>query len=71
MRGTSTGLVWLITEYERTPAGDRYAYSYPHHVLGRIIDSGVDRGSFHWYVPSIDDPAYVAAPGVSIPKGAP
>lgn len=66
-RGTAQGLTWSIETYQRTAASDspvirqKYGHAYPHHVTGRIIDCGVERGAFDWYVPSIADPAYVFA----------
>jgi hypothetical protein len=65
-RGTSDGLVWLVEHYEPTSVLQWKAH-YPHHVEGRIIDAGVDIGPFNWYVPWIDDAAYVFAPSVDRP----
>jgi hypothetical protein len=65
-RGTSDGLVWLVEVCERTTV-PMYRLSYPLRVEGRIIDAGVDRGSFGWHIHDIDDAAYVLAPGVKLP----
>ncbi len=70
LRGTPRGLVWRVDHYARTMDSDsieirqRYGRAYPHHVEGRIIDAGTDRGPFNWYVPSVEDVAYVFVDGV-------
>ena len=57
-RGTPSGLIWLIETHEPTNRRD-HVTQYPHHITGRIIDTGIDRGPFNWHVSSLDDRAYV------------
>jgi hypothetical protein len=67
-RGTPAGLIWLVLDVR--PCTALHHSQYPWCVEVRILDVGTDRGTYHWCIPNLADPAYVAGPGVTIPPEA-
>lgn len=62
------GLIWLVMDLKDAGPRDPYRYSVDVIVLdGTVGPRAVYYGRQYWRIASLEDPAYVLAPGVELP----